>query len=92
MTRPYQARSLKGAQNEVRRLRKCVLDLIHENMRLARDRRTLAKLAAEGPAFFNPLEAMAAEKIRDEILLRECRLNFDGSPIASSPAPTEGNS
>lgn len=28
----------------------------------------LAKLAAKGPTFFNPLEAFAAEDVRDKIL------------------------
>jgi len=40
----------------------------------------LAKLAAKGPAFFNPIEAMAAEIARDYILA-ENGINPDGSPI-----------
>lgn len=41
----------------------------------------MAKLAATGPAFHYPLEAMAAEKLHDEILLDHCRLNPEGTPI-----------
>lgn len=53
--KPYQAKSLSGAQAEVRRLRRLLkqrqdlLDRYHD------DRRVLARLAAEGPAFFNPM-------------------------------------
>lgn len=38
----------------------------------------LAKLAATGPAFSNPLEAMAAEKLRD-VLLDAMGLQSDGT-------------
>ncbi len=41
----------------------------------------MAKLAATGPAFYYPLEAMAAEQLRDDILRVSCRLNPDGTPI-----------
>lgn len=41
----------------------------------------LAKLAATGPAFSNPLEAAAAERIRDRILREKCNLKPDGTFI-----------
>lgn len=34
------------------------------------ERIQLAKLAADTPQFFNPLEVMAAKKLRDELLSR----------------------
>ena len=46
--------------------------------RFEHERIMLAKLAATGPAFMNPLAAMAAVKLRDNLLLRE-GLNPDGS-------------
>jgi hypothetical protein len=41
----------------------------------------LAKLAADGPAFYNPLEAMAAKQGRD-MILHGAGINPDGSPIS----------
>lgn len=43
----------------------------------------LAKLAAKGPAFFNPLEAAAAEDIRNHIL-KEHGMRPDGSFIPAA--------
>lgn len=40
----------------------------------------LAKLAAKGPAFFNPLEALDAERCRD-LILSQNGMNPDGSCI-----------
>lgn len=52
-----------------------------QDARRERDKNLLlAKLAAKGPAFFNPIEAMAAEIARDHILA-ENGINPDGSPI-----------
>lgn len=38
--------------------------------RMERQKILLAKLASKEPQFFNPLEAMAAETVRDEILAK----------------------
>ena len=76
MKKTYKAKSLAGAQ---RRVRELTLQ-VSECKRIAG---ILAKLSAKGPAFFNPLEAMAAEKIRDEILSR-MGLNPDGTLKASA--------
>ncbi len=78
---PYKARSINGAQARVRNLEKQVAYLDKWAGELVQERRILAKLAAEGPAFFNPLDAFAAKTLRDKILERECRLNPDGSPM-----------
>jgi hypothetical protein len=43
-------------------------DIVSELNRLLEERNVLAKLAADTPQFFNPLEAMAAKKLRDDIL------------------------
>lgn len=60
MTKPYTAKSLPAAQRRARYLRK-QLDEAHELIaQFHRDRVVLAKLAATGPCFFNPLEAFAA--------------------------------
>jgi hypothetical protein len=40
----------------------------------------MARLAADGPCFFNPLEAMAAKQRRN-LLLAAQWLNPDGSPV-----------
>jgi predicted aminopeptidase len=83
--KPYRATSLPAAQREVRALRKrltefrALLDRYAANLKQCEaDRRELAKLAAKGPAFDNPLRAFAAETLRDQVLLHECRLNPDG--------------
>lgn len=41
----------------------------------------LARLAAKGPAFFNPLEALDAERVRD-LILAENGMNPDGTFVA----------
>ena len=40
--------------------------VLYEDVRI--ERLLLAKLASEKPEFFNPLEAVAAERLRDAIL------------------------
>lgn len=71
----YVAKTLKGAEREVRALRRLVSmlrsDLESEYaiiQRQKRERLTLAKLAAETPQFFNPLDVIEAKKLRDDIL------------------------
>ena len=79
--KPYTPKTLSGAQAMVRSLTKQrneAHDLIH---RMHREMILLAKLAAKGPAFFNPLEAMEAEQLRDRVLRQFCGLNPDGTPI-----------
>jgi hypothetical protein len=48
---------------------------------LRSERQLLALLAADGPAFYNPLEAMAAQTVRDRVLAVECRRRPNGDPI-----------
>lgn len=79
MPKLYKAKSLASAQRRVRELNRLIEDYRQVVDRFHRERVLLAKLAAKGPAFFNPLEAAAAESVRDEILRRDCRMNPDGS-------------
>lgn len=78
--KPYKAKTLSGAQARVRYLEKQCRSFLDQATQYHEDRVLMAKLAAKGPAFYNPLEAMAAEKRRDEILGYWCKLNPDGSP------------
>jgi len=48
---------------------------------LQTERRLLAKLAADGPAFYHPPTIHAAKQLRNQILRDECKLNPDGTPI-----------
>jgi hypothetical protein len=77
----YRAKTLRGAETRVRQLLKTLREYDKICDRLKLERRTLAKLAAEGPCFYNPLDAMAAEILRDKILRDECRLTPEGKPI-----------
>lgn len=78
LRKPYQAKSINGAQRRVRQLQK-QLDECHRLLgQFAKERLLLAKLAATGPAFFNPLEAFAAEDVRDKILAQN-GMNSDGT-------------
>ena len=84
--KPYKARSISGAQQYVRLLLKQRMNTEALLSKWSHERRMLAKLAASGPAFYNPLDVYAAQKIRDVILEKECRLNPDGTPLTRSPA------
>lgn len=64
----YKARSLKGAERRVRELLKQRAYHIEILENWNKERKLLAKLAAEGPCFDNPLIAHEAKKIRDHIL------------------------
>jgi hypothetical protein len=75
---PYKAKSLSGAQSKVRRQQKLITEMHELLEQFDRERKLLALLAAKGPAFSNPLVAMAAEKIRDGILFK-MNMNPDGS-------------
>ena len=66
--KPYKAKSLSGAQREVRRQRKLIAEMQRILERFARERNLLARLSADTPQFSNPLEVYAAQKIRDGIL------------------------
>lgn len=87
MNKPYKAKSLKGAQRRVRDLTAQVkhlnevLGVWMERTKEYREHcRTLAKLAADGPAFDNPLKIYEAKNLRDTVL-RECNLKPDGSHL-----------
>ncbi len=65
---PYKAKSLKGAEREVRRLRKMLAQRDKWIEFLVPHRLTLAKLASREPQFYNPLHVIEAETIRDAVL------------------------
>lgn len=69
MTRkPYTAKSLKGAEREVRRLRKQNAEQRVTLCRLYEERKLLARLAADEPQFYNPVDVVLAKSMRDRIL------------------------
>lgn len=78
--RPYKAKSLSGAQRKVRELLKRLEAYDQVLTRFHTERLILAKLAAKGPAFYNPIEAARAEALRDK-LLKQQGMNPDGSRI-----------
>ncbi len=79
--KPYKPKSLTGAAQYVRCLRKQIDDYERYSKAMRNDIIALAKLVATGPAFTNPLEAMAAQEIRNQWLRGMCRMNPDGTPI-----------
>lgn len=85
--KPYVAKTITGAQRKVRELQRDIEQLRAEladvDRYLVREQHTsrlLARLAATGPAFDNPLIAWEAEERRNKILA-ELGLNPDGTPI-----------
>lgn len=66
--KPYKAKSLKAAERNVRSLLKQRAERDELLNIFDRERKMLAKLAAETPQFCNPLDVMEAKKIRDLIL------------------------
>ena len=83
MRTAYKAKTITGAQRRVRELQKQNDDLNELASRLMNERVALAKLAADGPAFFNPLEVMNAKRIRDGILARN-GFGPDGKPFRNT--------
>ena len=79
--KPYKARSIEGAETRVRQLQKQYDDLDKLARKYHLERNLLAMLSATGPCFNNPLEAMMAEQVRDDVLRISCRLNPDGTQI-----------
>jgi DNA-binding ferritin-like protein (Dps family) len=69
MSKPYTAKSLKGAEREVRRLRALVDDLREHISTINDEVFLLAKLSADTPQFDNPLDLYEAKKVRDRALL-----------------------
>lgn len=79
--RAYKAKTLSGAQSMVRRLLNQREELSEIIGKLLKERRELAKLAAEGPAFTNPLHVFEVQALRDRILREECKLKPNGEPL-----------
>lgn len=76
----YKARSIAGAERRVRNLQKLLGFYEAITRQYTHELIMLAKLAATGPAFTNPSEVVAAERLRDE-LLRRNSMNPDGTFI-----------
>jgi hypothetical protein len=66
--KPYKAKSLKSAQTLVRQLRRQIAVRDDLLTKYRNDRKVLAKMAAETPQFFNPLDVSDARRLRDAIL------------------------
>lgn len=66
--KPYKSKSLKAAERAVRSLTKQRAERDELLNIFDRERKMLAKLAADTPQFFNPLDVYEAKKIRDLIL------------------------
>lgn len=65
---PYRAKTLSGAQAEVRRLRRQLEECRELLAQFDRERRLMARLAADTPQFSNPLVVWEARKLRDGLL------------------------
>jgi hypothetical protein len=83
----HRFKSIEGAVRRIRQLEKqqriATGILTGRNLEIKQldsDRKLMARLAADGPCFFNPLEAMAAKQRRN-LLLAAQWLNPDGSPV-----------
>ena len=68
--KPYKATSLKSAERMVRNLRRQVAAREELLNRFDRERRLMARLAADCPQFYNPLEVAEAKRLRDFLLNR----------------------
>lgn len=72
--KPYKAKSLKGAEAMVRRLRQQIAQRDDLLDRFDHERKMLAKLSADTPQFYNPMIVMEAKQIRDRILKQQYKL------------------
>ena len=83
--RAYRARTISGAQREVRRLMLQLEESRAWAAGLYKERNLLARLAADGPAFDNPLVVAWAKHVRDRILREHFGLAPDGTilPVVS---------
>lgn len=68
MSNTYHAKSLSGAEREVRRLRKQNKQLAAWVETMADELKLLARLSSKTPQFSNPLHVIAAEAVRDRVL------------------------
>jgi len=91
-SKPYKAKTLSGAQAEVRSLRrhleschKLVDKFAGENKELRAQLVEMAKLAADGACFDNPILVARVTKLRDEIL-RSIGLAPDGKFLPKEQA------
>lgn len=64
----YQAKSLAGAEAKVRQLQKQISDRDNLLIQFDKERKLMARLAADTPQFFNPIVVYEAKQIRDRIL------------------------
>lgn len=66
--KPYKARTITGAQARVRQLMKLVDEQATLLLKFSNQKKLLARLAADTPQFYNPLEVMEAKQLRDSLL------------------------
>jgi hypothetical protein len=69
-TKKHRFKNVNNAARRVRELEKRIEEYEEICTRLELQKLLLARLAATTPQFSNPLAAMAAEQLRDEILAR----------------------
>jgi hypothetical protein len=81
MATTYRAKTISGAQSRVRMREKQLEEADEKMSRLYDELGLLARLAATGPAFYNPMEVAAAERVRDRVLRNWFDMNADGSLI-----------
>lgn len=74
-------KSIAGAERRIGNLQKQLREADALLVRFNAERIALAKLAAKGPTFFNPLDVVVAERIRDKILRELCYMNPDGTVL-----------
>ena len=77
-------KTLENAERRIRLLERRLEEYDAICVRLKQERIQLAKLAATGPTFFNPLEAFAAQELRDN-LLKQLGMHPDGAFIKGAP-------
>ncbi len=78
--KPYKPRTLKGAESYVKNLRFQLAEMERYDRWKTHAINMLARLAADGPTFFDPMKVAEARKIRDETL-KNLGLNPDGTPL-----------
>jgi hypothetical protein len=64
----HRFKSVDGAVRRIRQLEKAIKERDALLERWSHERTILAKLSAKTPQFYNPLEVVYAEQLRDEIL------------------------
>jgi hypothetical protein len=91
MKTKHRFKSIEGAVRRIRQLEKIIEqyrdisgDLSADNQIFDQDRKLMARLAADGPCFDNPLIIYEAKCLRDRLLAMQ-RLTPDGKYMEARP-------